>query len=517
MNLTDTVTSRLKRGGKIGAYILVTSAGLLALLLAVNLAAGALPRTVSSFDVTELQMTGISQETEKLISTLKEDVTIYWLCENGEVDRQLELFLARFAAAGTHLSVQIVDPLEDPNFTLTYGLKTANNYSFIVESDRRFEVVDTANFYYYTNDFVTQYLNGGVEAQLSYQELSQIYNYYGSYMASFQTHVYFRAESLLVAALDFVTRETIPHAYVLTGHNEAQLTETMLDMFSRMDIQTETLDLREADAVPADANCLILHAPTTDISEQEAARIRTYLGAGGSLMLTTSPKEVEHCPNIMSLAQMFGLSAAPGLVKDGTAEERTDVLKPTANSEHYTANYVSSNGYKMQMPQAHAITVAETLPTDVKVTPIFSTSAESIRVALDDKSDTPLGGKGAQFVAVSASKSLTTEEGTTITADIVWYASAEAFTDTHAQATSGGNYYYYTATVAGISERFSSPYEELSALRMTGNYLTEMTQTSRLLTGAVMLLVVPGGFLAAGILMWSRRKKQEGKPTKPAA
>ena len=115
---------RMKRSAKIGTYSFVMGAVVLAVLIVVNLLVNALPAKVTYFDTSNLGMTEISDETTKFLAKMDEDVTIYWLCENGEVEDQFRLLLTRYEEAGKHVKVEIVDPLEQPTFTSKYTEST---------------------------------------------------------------------------------------------------------------------------------------------------------------------------------------------------------------------------------------------------------------------------------------------------------------------------------------------------------------------------------------------------------
>jgi hypothetical protein len=151
---------RMKRSVKIGTYSFVMGVIVLAALIVANLLVGALPAKVTRFSMNDQGITEVSDETVKFVSGMKEDVTVYWLCEGGEADEELSLFLARYEEAGKHVKVEIVDPLENPTFTSKYSDTALSQYSLIVESARRHTVVDYTTLFYYTNDFFAQELDG---------------------------------------------------------------------------------------------------------------------------------------------------------------------------------------------------------------------------------------------------------------------------------------------------------------------------------------------------------------------
>lgn len=506
--------SRMKRSTRKGTVGLATGAILLAVLILINVAVNLIPTKATIFDVSGIGLTEISGETEKFVSDMKEGVTIYWLCSNGVVDDQFDLLLKRYKEAGKRIQVEVVDTTEHPEFAAEYTDATLSDYSLVIKSGRRHTTVETGDMYYYVNQFVNEQLYSGNVVPLTEAQLTQIYNYCIQYyqidITQYPTSVYFRGEALITAALDYVTREYIPHGYLLTGHGTATPSEALAEGLGAMGLDVETLDLKVAQSVPVDANCLILFSPEDDLTDHEAALIRDYLNAGGSLMLNTSPEVAENCPNLRSVCQLFGLTAAPGVVEEGDTSFIAGsrfTLVPTVSTEHNMTATISQSGYKMQMPNSHAILSAATLPAGVSTIPLFTTSPTANRVSVLNPSET-LGTAGKLHVGMTATKSISLSDGTTDTAYLTWIGSAEALTDTYYEATKGGNYYYYAALVSSMSEPFSSPYENLAASNLSGESLTGLTNGTALLLGAVMVVLLPAVLLTTGIVIWMRRKKR---------
>ena len=297
---------RMKRSAKIGTYSFVMGVVVLAVLIVANLLVGALPSKVTRFDTSNTGLTEISDETAKFVSKMDEDVTIYWLCENGEVDEQFRLLLTRYEEAGKHVKVEVVDPLTNPTFTKKYSDSTISAFSFIVESNRRFIILDFMEMYYFTNplfeaayQMYPQYIPQDLLSPMSLVSLESACSQYGNmivYMmaqqginvqdvTAYNTLHSFCGEAKLTAALDYVTQEYIPHAYLLTGHGDTVPDEKLAELMDSMGMNVQELNLQVAQSVPADANCLILFAPKSDLSAHEATLIKDYINAGGSLML----------------------------------------------------------------------------------------------------------------------------------------------------------------------------------------------------------------------------------------
>ena len=512
--MNHTFSSHSKRSARKSVLSLALAAALLVLLLAVNLLANLLPAKVATFDISGTGLTDISPETEKFVSSMKEDVTIYWLCADGMANQRFDLLLTRYAEAGDRITVEVIDTTANPEFASLYTDETLSDSSLIVVSGRRSTTVDQGDMYYLVNAFINQNLNGGNPVPLTMEQFNtyrtQIAQYYGQDIAKYLTTQHFKGEALITAALDYVTREYIPHPYLLTGHGSAVPSETLSGLIASMGMDVATLDLQVAQSVPVDANCLVLFSPETDLSDREKALLVDYINGGGSLMLNTAPTAAETMPNLMEVCGLFGLTAAPGLVEEGDVSYISGsrfTLVPTVSTAHTATAYVSQNGFKAQMPNSHAITVAETLPAGVSVTPLMTTSATANRVDAANTALT-LGEAGKLHVAVAATKSISLGDGTADTAQLSWYGSADAMTEAMATTTSGGNYYYYAATMALMSEPFVSNYENLAAVQMPTDSLSGLNEGTAFLLGAVIVVVIPAALLTTGIVIWVRRKKR---------
>ena len=527
--MSNSALFRMKRSVKIGTYSFIMGVIILALLIVANLLVGVLPAKITQFDTSGLGLTEISEESEKFVSGMSEDVTVYWLCEGGVEDQQIRLLLSRYEEAGKHVSVQIVDPLKEPTFTAKYTDSALSPYSFVVESARRHTVIDAGDLYYYTNllfplvyQMYPQYIPAELLGPMTAAGLSSACSQYGTmitYMMAqsgytveditqFNTFHSFCAEARLTSALDYVTREYIPHGYLLTGFGDVTPSESLSELLGTMGLDIQPLDLSTSGGIPVDAGCLMLYSPKRDLTPHEASLITAYLNGGGSLMLNTSPEVAESCPNLNSVVATFGLSARKGLVQEGDTSFISGsqyTLVPTVSTQHTATAYVTSGGFKPQLPNCHAIGVAEKLPEGVGVTPLFTTSDKATLVSLDKV--TTLTEAGKLQVAVAATKSVAAADGTAKTAELTWFASANAFTDTAAEGSKGGNYYFYAAAMSLMNESFVSPYDDLTPVSLQVESLAVEAGAGWILAGVTVILI-PAALLTVGIVIWVKRKRR---------
>ena len=350
-------------------------------------------------------------------------------------------------------------------------------------------------------------MNNGTEVRMTLSELEEFYSLadtyaqYGVDISAYKTRIFFDGEARLTAAIDYASRESVPHGYLLSGDGFAAPTDTVLRGLAALELTPTPLDLSTVTAIPADAGCLILYAPTRDISGDQAAMIHAYLNGGGSILMVTSPASVESCPNIMGLGKNYGLSGLPGLVVAPTSDKAdattTDVLSFEVDAD---AELVA------QMAESHAIL---TVPKDgIVSSPLFTTNDKATRVDEADRT-VVLGKAGKYTVASMVSRNIPTSEGVNRISRFMWFGSTAAFNDTWITRSDGSNLYCLASMLSMTSPTYESPYEVLGADDLSGDALTGYTKNTVIAIGVLLVAVLPVGLLAiGGVTVWQRRRKR---------
>lgn len=489
--------------------ILVTVGICLGLVLC-NLLVVCLPKGYTVFDTSEQGMSEISARTEELLAGIKEDVTVYWLCESGIEDARMRLWLSRYEeAAGGHVRVQVVDTALSPDFAAGYTKKELSNGSFIVESGLRSVTVDLGDMYYYQNTFfveqmgLTDLMTAAELAALCEQYRKDIQSYYNVNVDDYNTLHSFCGEARLTTAIDYVTRATIPHVYILSGHGGV-MPKALTELFTAQTVPISELDLATAATLPADAACLILYSPVTDLSEKETAHLAAYLQKGGDLLLNTAPDMMQSCPNLAGLCESFGLVASNGKVREGDVNfigSTPDRIKPTVNPAHNATAALAAAKLSAILPEAHAIETVSPVPAGVTVSSLLTTSALATR----EQNGTILGTAGKMSVAVAAVKEVATSgDGTAVTARLTWFGSAKAFDGSIPE----NIYYFYLYALNDLYTPFTSAYASLTPAPLTTNMLDTLTLGQALIMGGVMMLILPVACVAAGLTVHYIRRRR---------
>ena len=66
----------------------------------------ALPSSVTQYDISSTKLYSITSNTKVVVNALKEDVTIYWVVQNGKEDDVIEKLLDKYDALSDHIKIQ---------------------------------------------------------------------------------------------------------------------------------------------------------------------------------------------------------------------------------------------------------------------------------------------------------------------------------------------------------------------------------------------------------------------------
>ena len=335
---------------RVGTYSFAVAAIVLAILVAVNVLASALPSTATKFDISAAKLYSVTSNTKVVVNALQQDVTIYWIVQAGEEDDVLENLLAKYESLSEHIKVEKRNPDVYPTFVQQYTEETAANNSLVVESGERSRYIGYDDIYLQEAD---------------------MYSY--SYTTSFD------GEEAITSAIDYVVGAEQPQLYLLEGHGEAELPGTFREQIEKENIEIETLSLLTVDKIPAEADVIMIYAPTSDISEEEKTMLADYAAGGGKLLVMAGPTEDDELPNLYGLLSDYGVTVSAGIVIEGDREhyafQMPYLLLPTVESDEITESLMT-DGYFPILPIASGLTV-DGGTNGATVTPLLTTSNEA--------------------------------------------------------------------------------------------------------------------------------------------
>ncbi|MCC8104445.1 MAG: GldG family protein [Clostridiales bacterium] len=333
-----------------GSYSIALTVIVVVAVLIVNLIAGQIPSQYTQIDLSGQQLSVLTDTTKELVEGLTEDVTIYYILEDSNRDETVSRLLDRYNDLSSHLTVVEKDPVLYPQFTSQYTDETLTDNSVIIVCGDNSKVISYDDMYEY--------------------EFS--YTYY-SYTTSG-----FDAEGQITSAIAALTSDDLPKLYTLTGHNELELTDTLTTSIEKENIEVEELNLVTSDAVPDDADCLLICSPTSDISEAEAQKIINYLRRGGSAIIITDYVTTE-LTNLNTVLEYYGTELVDGIVIEGNSNYYVQVpyyLVPDINSTDVSSDLSGGSAYVL-LTAAQGIETTDDARDTLSISSVLTTSDNS--------------------------------------------------------------------------------------------------------------------------------------------
>ncbi|MCC8051489.1 MAG: GldG family protein [Clostridiales bacterium] len=333
-----------------GSYSIALTVIVVVAVLIVNLIAGQIPSQYTQIDLSGQQLSVLTDTTKELVEGLTEDVTIYYILEDSNRDETVSRLLDRYNDLSSHLTVVEKDPVLYPQFTSQYTDETLTDNSVIIVCGDNSKVISYDDMYEY--------------------EFS--YTYY-SYTTSG-----FDAEGQITSAIAALTSDDLPKLYTLTGHNELELTDTLTTSIEKENIEVEELNLVTSDAVPDDADCLLICSPTSDISEAEAQKIINYLRRGGSAIIITDYVTTE-LTNLNTVLDYYGTELVDGIVIEGNSNYYVQVpyyLVPDINSTDVSSDLSGGSAYVL-LTAAQGIVTTDDARDTLSISSVLTTSDNS--------------------------------------------------------------------------------------------------------------------------------------------
>lgn len=468
----------------------VFSTGMIAIVVAltvvVNLIASALPETYTQIDATSQKLYSITEDTEKYLDTLKDDVTLYVMVNKNSKDDNVDRTLQKYASASKHVKVKYVDPNVSPTFASKYTDSDVTSNSIIVVCGDRSKVID------YNSD---------------------IYEY--SYDSSYNYSVTgYDCEGQVTAAIQYVTSESTTNVYELTGHDESTLSGDFSEVFQKRFMNVGSLSLLTVDAIPEDCQALFITAPQSDLSEDDLSKLSQYLGNGGKIYLSIDYSKWNDLTNFKKL------------LSDNNIETTESLLAETDRSYYYQSPFyllpnventeVSSSVAGMtQVFVPYSVGLTYTGEDDSNVTSFMTTSDTTIAKAAANIAAVQSQADAANIASVqdgdtqgqySLGMMVTNENG----GELCVLGSAMMCTDSANQIVSGHNATLFNGIVNALvttDDGNSDNAVVIAAKDYTVSNLT-VSANAMLVYGILWGIFMPIVLIIIGIIVWARRRKR---------
>lgn len=459
-----------------GSYSLVMTGIVLAILIVVNIFASVLPKTLTNYDISATKLYSITSNTKVVVNALEQDVTIYWIVQSDEEDAVIENLLAKYDSLSDHIEIVKKNPDVYPTFASQYTSEEVPNNSLIVVCGDRSRFVSYDDIYVKEAD-----------------------------MASYSYNTSFDGEGAITSAIDYVVSEELPQVYVLEGHGEKELPSTFRTQLKKDNMETVNFSLLNEDAVPKEADCVLIYAPTSDISTEEKDILSDYVTNGGKLMVLAGTTEDGTLENLYGLLKDYGVEAVDGVVVESDREhyafQAPYVLLPDMESNEITDPLINENYYAI-MPIAQGMKIED---TSGAVSALLTTSdsayskVEGYDISTYEKEENDVDGPFAVAVSIACEND----------GQIIWFSSSDFLEDMYNSYSSGANLdlgMNALSSLIGETEAVA-----IRSKSLDYNYLTIDTSTASMLK-VLMIGVFPLAFLGIGTGVVVRRRRKQNEP-----
>jgi len=332
---------------KYGGYATIVTIVVVILLMGLNLLVDQIP---GSLDLTQNRMFSLSQQTYDVLDDLEQDVRIIGLYAAGADSTQIGGILQKYADYSPYVTLSYVDPVKNPAFAQKYGDDIAAN-DYIVETDNTYRVVKYNDLFNYT-----------MNQQTYQQQLDSL-----------------AVEENITSAIQYVASGSLPKMYMIQGHGEVAMNGNVKSKVDISNYQMEDLTLATQEAIPDDADIVVINGAQSDISEYEADLLRDYLENEGSLavFLDVYAKDL---PNLDGLLRSYGVAMQDCFVIETDPAHigsNTPVYLWPVIKSHEITDPIIKSGYQIGIYLAKGIEVLDQRRDTLTVEPLLMTSQDA--------------------------------------------------------------------------------------------------------------------------------------------
>lgn len=453
------MNKKLKRGGYTAILALIAVAA----LILFNMIVGKLPENLTKIDLSDTKIYSISDTTKEVLDGLDKDVTIYVVADPDSVDTRITHFLEQYESASSHVKVETLDSILHPD--QVQAMEAENNSLLISCGDT------------------------GRKETISFDDIIQkTYTMYG-----YPQESAFDGEGQVTSAIKGVVSDVQKIAYQTESHGESQLSDSAVSMLKKSNFSLADVNLLTAGSVPEDCSLLIINHPQTDLAEDEADMILSYLDGGGHVLLLSGPLTEER-PHFKRVMEAYGIEQLPGYAADMDRcyQNNPFYTFPVCSSTHPITDQLDSRSLAL-VAQSGALKISDSVPEGVTAEAFLTTSDNGVRIVSDTEQEA-----GCFVLAASAAKE--TDNGT---ASLIVFSCPSlidpGITEVFSNLTNLDIFMNAAVWNFEDTENVSIPSK---SLEMTFNTISGSGTLSFLF-----ILVIPAVAALGGFIVWMRRRK----------
>jgi ABC-2 type transport system permease protein len=478
-----------KRNKSLKTISITSTIIFMVILLVVNIAFGGLLGDKLKWDWTPGQMYSIGDVSKNILSSMTKDVEIVGLF-NDQTDtayKDIREMLENYKKdSGGRISLRYVDPVKFPSILMEidpdkYLNPSANNFVVRCTATGKAKII--------------------TDSELYSTEMDP--NTYQTYVTGIT------AEQSFTGAIKYVQSETTPVVYFTTDHKELAF-ETeyslLVTVMKNNNYEVKPLATFDLAEIPADCSILIMADPKDDISTAESIMILKYLKSGGGLMVITDFSN-SRFPKLNDLLLDFNLEISNDKIREDGADHRFNndpyVIRAIAPASTITESAV--DGWTL-VDNVRGIIELKNTKEWIKVSAVLTTTDQGVAETSGDVNQA--SDLTTQNIGMISENSGSVN-GSTVkeSAKVMVIGSSSIFQDATLQMSNQlYNIYLFYTGIQWLANASSEDNLYIAAKTPASYGVTLGTQSVKVFTAVLIIVILPGALLLAALFVYRKRK-----------
>jgi ABC-type uncharacterized transport system involved in gliding motility auxiliary subunit len=283
-------------------------------------------------DFTESKLHSLSDQSIKVVKSLKQDVLVKGFFREGNMSRaRMENLLGIYAYHSKKIKYEFIDPDKNPGLVKRYGI---------------------------SQDGTSIFESGDKENRITSSSEEDVTN-----------------------AIIKISREKKKVIYFLEGHGEGSIevseengNSMAKDELQKLGYEVKKLTLALSETFPQDCSLLVIPGPKKDLLPNELETIKNFLDKGGRVFFMVDP---ETAPGLIPYLNAYGVKLENDVVVDTVSRLfGGDYFMPVI-TEYETHEITNNFRYATFFPYARSVDVADQKPEGVTIVDLAKTSPNS--------------------------------------------------------------------------------------------------------------------------------------------
>jgi ABC-2 type transport system permease protein len=290
--------------------------------------------------------------------------------------------------------------------------------------------------------------------------------------------------------------------YIVQGHGEAEVGDTLSTTLDKANITTENLSTLSADSIPKDCSILFINAPQSDFSDAETTMIKNYLTSGGKAIITLN-YAANDLKNFKSIIDYYGIEIVKGRVIELDSNmhmsQYVNCLLPNIES-HAITTTAKDKQVPVVMVDASGLKISDTKRSTLKVEPLLTTSDSAFSKA--DINSSSVEKEDGDITGPFDLGICSADTYNNVTSDLVVFSSASTFSNDTATYSNGDVLAGAVGFLSGNENTLTIPTKSVLPTQLT------LSAKQVYMLTAIAVIIIPIIILIfGGIICYKRRKK----------